>query len=102
MPDHRHRQLRHPRRLLVCGVLLAVLLVTHATGTRAFSLAPSALGQPAALAALAGIVAGHDHASAAGAIAPLSSGAAIDPTLGPPSNLVLTPLDSTIRGNWTP
>ena len=39
MPDHLHCQLRHPRRLIICGVLLAALLVTHATGTRAFSLA---------------------------------------------------------------
>jgi hypothetical protein len=102
MPDHLLGQLRRLGWLFICGVLLMALLVTHSTGTRAFWPTANVLGQPAALAAGAGMPAGHDHASAAGAIVPTSGAAAIDPTLGPPSNLVLTPLDSTIRANWTP
>jgi hypothetical protein len=101
MPDRLRRQRRRPNWLFLGGILITILLVIACTGTRALSPAPLALGQPTSLAAIAGMAAGHDHSPNAGAIVPLSSAAAIDPTLGPPSNLVLTSLDSTIRANWT-
>src|SRR4051794_2666746 len=101
MLDLLRRQRRRPNWLFVGGVLITVLLAIACTGRRALTPAPITLGQPASLAAIVGIAAGHDHSSNAGAIVPLSSAAAIDPTLGPRSNLVLTPLDSTIRANWT-
>jgi hypothetical protein len=83
-------------RLTVATVLLAALLVSHVFG--AHTLLP---GAPARAATVDGVGAGHAPSLLAGAAGRPAPPAAIDPTLAPPSNLVLTTLDSTIRGNWT-
>lgn len=102
MRSHRRPGLRQRGWLPLCGVLLTSLLVVCSPGSRAGSPASDAFGAPAWLAAAAGAAAGHHHGADPAAIVPPSGPAAIDPALGPPSNLVLTPLDSTIRANWTP
>ena len=77
-------------RLLVATALLTALLASHISGGHT--------PLPGAAASAAGVEspgAGHGPAALGGPAAERYAPAAIDPTLGPPSNLVLTPLDST-------
>src|SRR5215211_6690043 len=101
MPHDGHIKSMWRSWLPICSVALMALLLAHSTGMHHFSPLPHDLEPPAALAAVGPAADGH-HPSSLGAGTQRSSPAAIDPTLGPPSNLVLTSLDSTIRANWTP